>query len=311
MSLAFVFPGQGSQTPGMLHSLIDHPAVTRSLDEVSEAFGSDIRKLDTEESLRSDVAVQISLVTAGVATARALIEQGIHPIAVSGLSVGAFAAAVVAGVLPLQDAVRLVKLRAEQMMGLYPHSYGMSAIVGLSESQVASIVQAAHTQDNPVFVANINAPRQIVISGSNVAMDAVLAEALRSGAARAVRLHVSVPSHCPLLQPVADVLATHFAKVNLGAPRLIYVANINARAIRTKESIAFDLANNIAHGVRWYEATIVLKELGCSLFLEMPPGHVLTDLAIESLHGVQSLPVNAQEMPRVLRRSRQELEATR
>ena len=301
MSIAFIFPGQGSQFPGMLHQLLDHPAVVRTLDEISEDLQSDVRTIDTERGLEFTVDVQIALLAAGVATARALMEQEIEPVAVSGLSVGAFAAAVTAGVLSLQDAVELVRLRAEEMMKLYPTGYGLSAIVGLNETQVTKIVQAVTTVQDPVFVGNINAPRQIVIAGSNVAMDQVLEEARRQGANKAVRLHVSVPSHCPLLQPVADLLGKRMYSVKLTTPRITYVGNVNARAMRTKEAVARDLVNNIAHGVRWYDATTILKELGCDLFLEMPPGHTLSDLAKENLTGINSLPVEASVLPRVLR----------
>src|SRR5580692_7952720 len=306
MSVAFIFPGQGSQFPGMLHQLLDHPAVVRTLDEISEDLHSDVRTIDTERGLEFTVDVQIALLAAGVATARALMEQDIEPAAVSGLSVGAFAAAVTAGVLSLQDAVDLVKLRAAQMMKLYPDGYGLSAIVGLNESQVAKIVQAVTSVQNPVFVGNINAPRQIVIAGSNVAMDQVLDEARRQGASKAVRLHVSVPSHCPLLQPVADLLAKRISSLNLSAPKITYVANVNGRPLRTKELVANDLVNNIAHGVRWNDATTVLQELGCNLFLEMPPGHTLSDLARQNLRGVHSIPVEASVLPRILRVAQQE-----
>jgi malonate decarboxylase epsilon subunit len=285
----------------MLHQLLDHPAVVRTLDEISEDLPSDVRTLDTERGLEFTVDVQIALLAAGVATARALIQQGVEPIAVSGLSVGAFAAAVTAGVLSLQDAVELVRLRAEQMMKLYPSGYGLSAIVGLNESQVTKIVQAVTSVRDPVFVGNINAPRQIVIAGSNVGMDRVLDDARRQGASKAVRLHVSVPSHCPLLQPVADLLEKRMSSVKLTTPHMIYVGNVNARAMRTKELVARDLVNNIAHGVRWHDATTVLKELGCELFLEMPPGHTLSDLAKENLPGIDSVPVEASVLPRVLR----------
>jgi malonate decarboxylase epsilon subunit len=301
MSIAFIFPGQGSQFRGMLHQLLDHPAVVRTLDEISEDLQSDVRTLDTEYGLESTVDVQIALLAAGVATARALMEQDVEPAAVSGLSVGAFAAAVTAGVLSLQDGVELVRLRADQMMKLYPSGYGLSAIVGLNESQVTKIVQALTSVQDPVFVGNINAPRQIVIAGSNVGMDRVLDEARRQGANRAVRLHVSVPSHCPLLQPVADLLGARMSSVNLTPPQVIYVGNVNARAMRTKEPIARDLVSNIAHGVRWHDATTVLKELGCNLFLEMPPGHTLSDLANENLAGIHSVPVEASALLRVLR----------
>jgi malonate decarboxylase epsilon subunit len=306
MSVAFIFPGQGSQSPGMLHHLLGHPAVVHTLDEISEVLHSDIRGLDSEQGLKSDVSVQLTLLAAGIATARALMEQDVRPAAASGLSVGAFAAAFTAGVLSLQDAVELVKLRAEQMMKLYPTGYGLSAIVGLNESRVTKIVRAVTSVQDPVFVGNINAPRQIVIAGSNVAMDQVLDEARREGASKAVRLHVSVPSHCPLLQPVAELLERRMSSMHLKAPKLIYVGNVTARPMRTKELIARDLANNIAHGVRWHDATTVLKELGCNLFLEMPPGHILSDLAKENLKGIDAVPVESGVLTRVLRLTQQE-----
>src|ERR1700683_2789572 len=144
MSVAFIFPGQGSQSPGMLHRLLDHPAVVRTLDEISAVLHSDARNLESEQALKSDVSVQLALLAAGVATARALMEhmeQHLNPAAVSGLSVGAFAAAVTAGVLSLQNAAELVRLRAEQMMKLYPSGYGLSAIGGVNEFQLTKIVQ--------------------------------------------------------------------------------------------------------------------------------------------------------------------------
>jgi malonate decarboxylase epsilon subunit len=306
MSVAIIFPGQGSQTPGMLHHLLDHPVVARTLDEISEALHSDVRTFDSEECLKSDVSVQIALLAAGVATARALIAQGLRPAAVAGLSVGAFAAAVVAGVLVLHDAVELVRLRAEQMTKLYPTGFGLSAIIGLSELQVTAIVEDVSSDQAPVFVGNITAPRQIVIGGADAAMDRVLGEARRQGASKAVRLHVSVPSHCPLLQPVADLIAQRISSLNLSAPQITYVANVNAWAMHTKEAIASDLANNIAHGVRWYDATLVLQELGCNLFLEMPPGHALSDLARENLSDVNSIPIDIDVLPNALRLARLE-----
>jgi malonate decarboxylase epsilon subunit len=290
----------------MLHHLLDHPAVVRTLDEISDVLQADVRDLDSEQRLESDVSVQLALLAAGVATARALMEQDVRPAAASGLSVGAFGAAVAAGVLALDDAVELVRLRAEQMMMLYPDGYGLSAIVGLNESQVTKIVTALTSHEAPVFVGNVNAPRQIVITGSNAGMDRVLDEALRQGAREAVRLHVSVPSHCPLLQPVADLLERRMSSMHLKTPQLTYVGNVTARAMRTKELVARDLVNNIAHGVRWHDATTVLKELGCNLFLEMPPGHILSDLAKENLLGVDAVSVETGVLTRVLGLAQQE-----
>ena len=307
MSIAFLFPGQGSQSIGMLHELLDHPAVERTLEEVSSVLGLDVRGLDSERALASSVSVQLALLTSGVATARALMEKGALPSVVCGMSVGAFAAAVAADVLTLEDAVELVKLRAEKMVELYPSGYGLSAIIGLSETQVVNIIQAVTTDQ--VFLANINAPLQMVIAGSEAGMERVLDQARRQGARKAERLDVSVPSHCPLLQPVADLLQHRLSALRLRKPKVTYVGNVNARPLRTPELIASDLANNIAHGVRWHDATTVARELGCNLFLEMPPGHVLSDLARENLPGMNALAVEKDTLPRVLRLAQQEIAA--
>jgi malonate decarboxylase epsilon subunit len=306
MSVAFLFPGQGSQVPGMLHNLPDHAAVTRTLDEISGTLGADVRGLDSDEALQSTVSVQLALLTTGVAVARTLFAEGVKPEAVAGLSVGAFAAAVAAGVLDLGDGVRLVKERAERMVELYPRGYGLGAIIGLTETQVYTLVKNAFTEQDPVYVGNINAPRQIVIAGSNEGMDGVLDAARKSGAHKAVRLHVSEPSHCPLLQPVADALKKSLQAIHLQEPKMVYAGNVTGRPLRTAEAVSEDLATNIAHGVRWYDATTVLKELGCRLFLEMPPGHVLSELAEQNLSGVRSIPVEARVLPTVGRLAQQE-----
>jgi malonate decarboxylase epsilon subunit len=301
MSVAFLFPGQGSQVPGMLHNLPDHAAIARTLDEVSESLRADVRGLDSAEALQSTVSVQLALLASGVAVARALFEEGIKPEAVAGLSVGAFAAAVAAGVLNLADGVRLVKERGEGMVELYPQGYGLAAIVGLTENQVSTLVKDAYAEQNPVYVGNINAPRQIVIAGSNEAMDKVLDAARKSGAREAVRLHVSEPSHCPLLEPVADALRKSLQATHLQKPKMVYVGNVTGRALRSAEAISEDLASNIAHGVRWYDATTVLEELGCRLFLEMPPGHVLSELGRKAFADVRTLAVGETSLTYALR----------
>jgi hypothetical protein len=160
MKTAILFPGQGSQQLRMLHDLVRHPAVDETLSEVSAVLDLDVRTLDTPEGLQSAVSVQLAILTAGVATARALQRRGFAPLAVAGLSVGAFSAAVAADSISLSDAVRLVRSRAEQMEQMYPVGYGLSAIVGLTEAQVAKLVDAVNTKEHPVFVGNINAPRR-------------------------------------------------------------------------------------------------------------------------------------------------------
>jgi malonate decarboxylase epsilon subunit len=305
MSIAFVFPGQGSQTPGMLHRLPDHPAVLRTLEEMSGVLEQDVRALDSPEALRSTLSVQLALVAAGVAAARALEDEEVIPEAVAGLSVGAFAAAVHAHVLTLADCVRLVKQRAELMESYSPEGYALAAIIGLKEDQVIALIREANTADNPVYLGNLNSPEQIVISGSWDGTQKVLNAALKTGARKAERLNVPVLSHSPLLQPVADALTETLQSIRLQPPKMVYIGNVNARAMRNPGEIARDLANNIAHGVRWYEATTVLQELGCSLFIEMPPGHVLTNLAKASIPQVRSIALSESSLSYVVRQALQ------
>jgi malonate decarboxylase epsilon subunit len=304
MKTGLLFPGQGSQNPQMLHDLVRNPAVDETLSEVSAVLDLDVLTLDTPDSLQSAVSVQLAILTAGVATARALQQSGLAPLAVAGLSVGAFSAAVAAESISLSDAVRLVRSRAEQMEQMYPVGYGLSAIVGLSETQVAKLVDAVNTEEHPVFVGNINAPRQIVIAGSNEGMERVLQNARAHGARKAERLDVPVPSHCSLLQPVADSLRNQLRSLSVKDPKAIYLANVVARAVRTSQGVAKDLADNIAHGVRWHDATTVACELGCELFLEAPPGHALSDLARENLPGIEAHAITSGTFERLLHLAR-------
>jgi malonate decarboxylase epsilon subunit len=304
MSVALIFPGQGSQTPGMLHQLPDHPAVRQTLEEVSTALGYDVLTLDTAEPLRSTVPVQLALLTAGVAAARALEAHGVIPEAVAGLSVGAFGAAVHAEVLTLADGVRLVKQRAELMEQHSPKGYGLTAMVGLTEDQVTALIREADTPDSPVYLGNVNSADQIVITGSENGMKKVANAALKAGARKAERLDVAVLSHSPLLQPIADALTQTLHNIPLHPPRMVYVGNVKGRALRNGEDIVWDLANNIAHAVRWYESMIILQELGCTLFTETPPGHVLTNLAKQSVPDTRSIAMAETSLTYVVQQAR-------
>ena len=232
MSIALLFPGQGSQTPDMLHRLPDHPAIRQTLEEVSAELGYDAGTLDSPEALRSTIPVQLALLAAGVAAARALEAEGVIPEAVAGLSVGAFAAAVHAKVLTLADGIQLVKQRAELMEQHSPEGYGLTAIVGLNEDQVTALIREADTPDNPVYLGNVNSAEQIVISGSLNGMQKVSRAALQAGARKAQRLDVAVLSHSPLLQPVADALQQTLQNIPLRPPRIAYVGNVKARPLR-------------------------------------------------------------------------------
>jgi malonate decarboxylase epsilon subunit len=291
MTVAFVFPGQGAQSEGLLHQLPQHAEVTRTITEASAVLGLDVAALDTAQALHSTVAVQLELLVAGVATARALTAEHVLPSAVAGMSVGAFGAAVACGTLSLADALPLVRLRGELMQAAFPSGYGLAAMVGLDEGRVEGLVEQVRTAQRPVYICNINAPRQIVVAGSDAALSAVTTLALQHGARRVDRLAVGVPSHCPLLEPVADRLVREMATLPLRPPGVPYVSNRGGRALWDAEAIREDLATNIAHPVRWYDTLEVLRELGATLFLEMAPGHVSTGLVARLLPGVRAVSI--------------------
>jgi malonate decarboxylase epsilon subunit len=300
MKTAFLFPGQGAQQPNMLHELLDDSNARDTLTQATEALQIDPVSLDSEDALRSTSATQLALLICGVAHARVLIGRGIQPEAVAGLSVGAYGAAVAAEVLSLQHALQLVRLRGETMEALYTSGYGLAAVVGLDEKTVQQLVAAIRSDNMPVFVGNINGPRQIVVAGSNAGLDRLIADAQSTGARKAERLKVATLSHCPLLQPVADQLRERIKGIARSEPRFPYVSNVRGRVLRSADAILEDLADNIAHGVRWFDATSVLEELGCDLFLEMPPGHVLTDLAMDNQPNVRSLALSQYPMSKLV-----------
>jgi malonate decarboxylase epsilon subunit len=294
MTIAFLFPGQGAQSEGLLHHLPQHAEVTRTIAEANKVLGLDLGTLDNAQALHSTVAVQLELLVAGVATARALTAEHVLPGAVAGMSVGAFGAAVACDTLSFADALRLVRLRGELMQAAFPGGYGLAAIVGLDEARMEGVVQQVRTPKRPVYISNINAPLQIVVAGSDPALSAVSTLAMQHGAHRVDRLAVSVPSHCPLLQPVADRLAQAMALLPLRPPAMPYVSNRGGRALRDADAISEDLATNVAHPVRWYDALEVLRELGATLFLEMAPGHVSTQLVARLLRGVRAVSITDQ-----------------
>jgi malonate decarboxylase epsilon subunit len=279
MSVLYAFPGQGAQCAGMLHALPDHPEARRTIDETDANLGFDPLTLDSDEALRSTVAVQLSLLIAGVATARVLLALGREADMVAGLSIGAYPAAVVAGALEYADALRLVALRGRLMEQAYGRGYGMTAIMGLRERQLERLTAIINSPEMPVFLANINDEMQMVIAGRDEAMEAVAALARQEGAYRCERLDVSSPSHCALLDAVAAELTHAFKGIRVRGPHLTYLSSSVARPLFDGAAIADDLALNVARQVRWHETVRLAWERGARLLIEMPSGNVLTRLA--------------------------------
>ena len=288
---ALLFPGQGSQRPGMLSAPPDHPAAAATRDEAARLLGRDWRELETAEALARTDNAQLALTVAGVAAARALAAEGGHVDLVAGHSVGAFPAAVACGVLAFADALRLVSLRGRLMAESHPAGFGMTAILGLREPQVARLVEAARAA-GPLYVSNRNAPLQIVVSGGDAALDRVSALALAAGARKAERLAVATPSHCPLVADVADRLAEAMRDIPLNRPDKIYLRARRARILREPAAIGEDLARNVAEPVRWGETARLLAELGVAVALEAPPGATLTELSAEALPEARLAPLD-------------------
>ncbi len=306
--LALLFPGQGAQTDGFLHRLAQHHAVQDTLDEASQVLGLDVLTLDTPDALRSTVAVQIGLTVAGVATARALAQAQLSPAISGGLSVGAYAAAVSCGAVRFADALLMVRKRAELMEAAYPSGYGLAAISGLSEHQLDTLAAQHVSAGQPrVYVGNVNAPRQIVMAGSNDALDTFIERALAAGARKATRLAVSVPSHCELLAHATDELIAYAQDVPFHAPQSTYVGNRGGRPLYTADAIRDDLATNMRYTVRWFDALTVMQEMGARVLIEAPPGQVLTDITREHFPDAAALAASTYSFDNLVATARRRL----
>ena len=262
----------------MLHTLPDHPEIARTLAETGAALGTDPLLLDTPQALESSYAVQLCLLIAGVAMARVFIAHQAGPAMVAGLSIGAYPAAVVAGALDYADALRLVQRRARLMQAAFPHGYGVAAISGLERYQIAPLIARIHTSSAPVYLANLNAPRQMVVAGADNALRSVMQLALECGATKAERLAVSVPPHCALFDAAPAAMTAAFSGITMHQPRLTYLSACAIRPLFEPARIADDLANNMARQVHWTDTARLAWERGARLALEMPRGTVLTGL---------------------------------
>jgi malonate decarboxylase epsilon subunit len=286
---AFLFPGQGAQTPGFLHALPEHDAVRATFDAAQEALPLNPAEMDSSAVLNSTVAVQLGVLIAGVAYVRVLAAKGVYPDAVAGLSVGAFTAAVASGALDFAAALRLVRLRAEAMEEAYGQGgYGMMAVLGLRESAVQTLIAGIVRPETPLYLASVNAPAEIIVAGSDPAL-AAISEAASHAGARARRLSVSVPSHCPLLDGVSMRLREAMREVRLDRPRVPYISNVRARALTSTADIAEDLILNVSRTVRWHECVTLLYELGVRVFVEAPPGQALSNLVKNEFPQVRAL----------------------
>ena len=283
-SFAFVFPGQGSQSVGMLDAWGDHPAVRDTLAEASQALGEDVGRLireGTKEALDLTTNTQPVMLATAIACYRAwLAEGGPRPAAVAGHSLGEYSALVAAGSLTLADALPLVRFRAQAMQQAVPVGEGaMAAILGLEAGAVRDgCAAAAAATGEAVEAANFNDPKQTVIAGTKAAVDKACELLKAAGAKRALLLAVSAPFHSSLMKPAAEALRDRLAEVAIAAPTIAVVNNIDARVESEPAAIRDALYRQAFGPVRWVEVVQALRARGLTHVLECGPGKVLAGL---------------------------------
>ncbi|HHT8605450.1 TPA: ACP S-malonyltransferase [Neisseria meningitidis] len=283
MSFAFFFPGQGSQSLGMMNGFTGHAVVKNTFDEASAILGQDLWTMingSDAEIIGQTVNTQPIMLAAGVAVYRAYLEAGGKtPAAVAGHSLGEYTALVAAGALDFTDAVKLVRLRAELMQSAVPQGVGaMAAILGLEDEQVRQICTES-AQGEVVEAVNFNSPGQIVIAGNAAAVGRAMLAAKEAGAKRALPLPVSVPSHCSLMKPAAEKLAEALKSVVIKQPQIRVIHNADVAAYDDADKIKDALVRQLYSPVRWTETVNALVSDGIAESAECGPGKVLAGLA--------------------------------
>jgi [acyl-carrier-protein] S-malonyltransferase len=282
--IAFLFPGQGSQTVGMGRELSErYPIAAQTFAEADEALGFSISKLcfeGPEEDLRLTENTQPAIMTVSVAAARVLAEHGVKPALAAGHSLGEWSAHVIAGTLSFADALRSVKARGRAMQIAVPAGQGaMAAVLQLDSALVAEACAEATAETGQVVqAANLNSPGQTVISGASAGVEKASAIAKAKGARRAVMLPVSAPFHCKLMQPAQEEVARVLGALQISDPRIPVAANVTGGVVNTAADAKDVLTRQVTGAVRWVDCVQSLKAAGADLYVEVGPGKVLCGL---------------------------------
>ncbi|WP_109427270.1 ACP S-malonyltransferase [Aggregatibacter kilianii] len=295
---AMVFPGQGSQTVGMLAELAgDYPIVQETFKQASETLGYDLWQLVQEgpaEELNKTWQTQPALLTASVAVYRVWQQKypELKPEVMAGHSLGEYSALVCAGVLDFQDAVKLVELRGKLMQQAVPEGTGaMYAIIGLDNEAIINACKQAE-QGEVVSAVNFNSPGQVVIAGAKAAVERAAALCKEAGAKRALPLAVSVPSHCALMKPAADQLSVSLESITLKAPAVSVLNNVDVKAETDADAIRNALVRQLYSPVRWTETVEKMSHSGVEVLVEIGPGKVLNGLTKRIVDSLQATSVN-------------------
>ncbi|HEV2834910.1 MAG TPA: ACP S-malonyltransferase [Pyrinomonadaceae bacterium] len=290
-----LFPGQGSQAPGMGLDLAQNFPVARQVfEEADDALGFSISRLCFEgpaEELQLTENTQPAILTMSVAAFRAARENGLPlPQFVAGHSLGEYSALVAAGVLELADAVTTVRARGQYMQQAVPVGTGaMAAVIGGELSAIEEACQQARG-DQVCSVANSNSPKQVVIAGNTEAVDRAI-ELLKSVAKRVIKLNVSAPFHCALMKPAQEKLAPHLESLSFNAPQIPVVTNVDARVTTEPDALRDALLRQVSAPVRWLESMQLLLNEGVGTFVEIGPGKVLSGLMSQTNRDVECLNV--------------------
>ncbi len=295
--IAFVFPGQGSQSVGMLAELgAVHPIVIETFAEASSALGYDLWHLvqhDNDGQLNQTHITQPALLASSVALWRLWLQQGgVTPTVLAGHSLGEYSALVCAGALDFSDALKLVEARGHFMQAAVPPGEGaMAAIIGLDNAAIAfACQQSAHGE--VVAPVNYNSPGQVVIAGSSAAVERAMTACKDAGAKRALPLPVSVPSHCALMLPAADKLSAMLKGIDIKTPAIPVVQNVGATVATSSESIASNLVAQLHQPVLWTQCIEAIADSGANLVIECGPGKVLNGLTKRINKTLQSASIN-------------------
>ena len=297
-NLAFVFPGQGSQTVGMLADFADNEVVQNTFSEASESLGYNLWELVAQgpaEKLNQTNFTQPALLTASVALWRLWASQSdSQPAMLAGHSLGEYSALVCAGVISLAEGVKLVEKRGEYMQASVPAGVGaMAAIIGLDDQAIIDACAKAQNEE-VVAAVNFNSPGQVVIAGHKDAVERAGVLCKEAGAKRVLPLPVSVPSHCALMKDAADKLAEEFNSITFNTPQIPVVNNVDVATETDVEAIKLALIKQLYSPVRWTETIEILAKSGISLVVEAGPGKVLQGLIKRIDKSITSASINDQ-----------------
>lgn len=293
--LAFIFAGQGAQTVGMGKQIAEaYPSASAIFDQATEALGFDARKLifeSDDETLKITENTQPAILTTSIACLQPLLEKGLKPDVVAGLSLGEYSAHVAAGTMTFKDAVALVRKRGKFMQEAVPVGAGtMAAILGLENNDVIECCKAA-SDVGVVEPANFNCPGQIVVAGEVKAVEKVVELCKEKGAKRSMVLPVSAPFHCSMLKPAGEKLAAELEKVQLGGMQIPVVTNVTAEVVQDASAVKDLLVRQVSSSVMWENCVNRMLEMGVDTFVEIGPGKTLSGFVKKINKEVRTLNV--------------------